>query len=51
VLDGKKPIEVLDGFRYVPEDAPKDAKPEATDDVPTEDDEAAADEAAKNEAK
>jgi len=52
VLDGKKPVEVLDGLRYVPEDASKDAKPEAAaDDVPTEDDEVAADEAAKNEAK
>jgi len=52
VLEGKKPVDVLDGLRYVPEDAPKDTPKNApSEDVPTEDDVVAADAAAKNEAK
>src|SRR6516164_8310901 len=51
VLEGKKPVDVLDGLRYVPEDAPKDTPKNApSEDVPTEDDVVAADAAAKNEA-
>jgi len=45
-------VDVLDGLRYVPEDAPKDTPKNApSEDVPTEDDVVAADAAAKNEAK